>query len=143
MKYTVEQYREKMMKINCNYSLNYREREAAMDSLREEWYKSMEVGDHASVRLYTDHEPCTIIKKTATSLTVRYDKATRDPNWKPEWVPGGFSAICTNQDEQKWIIEEDPNGTTETFRWHKSEGAYVHNGCLLTPGWYKKYDYNF
>ena len=141
--YTLEQYREEREKIYRDHSLNYYGRQAALESLREEWNKSMEVGDRASVHLYTDDNPCTIIKKTATSLTARYDKATRDPSWKPEWVVGGLSAICTNQEDQKWIIEEDPNGATETFRWHKNEGAYMHNGCRLTPGWYKKYDYNF
>ena len=143
MKYTLEQYRAEREKIYDNFDLNYRERQEALDALRLEWYKSLEVGDRASVHLYTDDDPCTIIKKTATTLTVRYDKATRDPNWKPEWIPGGFSAICTNQESQKWIIEEDPNGTTEVFRWSKVNGGYMHNGCRLTPGWYKHYDYNF
>ena len=143
MKYTLEQYRELREAIYDNDNFNYYERQDALNALREEWYKSMEVGDHASVHLYSDDNPCTIIKKTATSLTVRYDKATRDPSWKPEWVTGGFSAICTNQESQRWIIEEDPDGSTETFRWHKKEAAYVHEGCILTPGWYKHYDYNF
>lgn len=121
----------------------YAEREALRLKMFEEWYREMDVGDHAHVHLWTDSEPVTIIKKTRTTLTVRYDKARRDPNWKPEFIPGGFSAHCTNNDEQRWIIEEDPAGRVEVFRWSKRLNAYQNNGCKLLPGWVKTYDYNF
>lgn len=124
--------------------LTYSERERVREEMYQEWYKEMTVGDHAHVLLWSDIEPVTIIKQTATTLTVRYDKAERDPNWKPEWVVGGFSAICTNSSDQRWIIEEDPNGRTEVFRWHRSTGEYVSSsGLRLRPEWHKKYDYNF
>ena len=143
MKYTLDEYRHKQECIYGNRELDYYQRENALEELRTEWYKSLEVGDRASVHLYSDDDPCTIVKRTETTITVRYDKATRDPDWKPEWIPGGFSAVCTNIHDQKWIIEEDPNGATEVFRWSKVNGAWIHEGCRLTPGWYKYYDYNF
>lgn len=134
MKYTVEEF------WNRYYDLPYNEREAAF----EEWYQSIDVGDKVNVLLYSDREPATVIKKTAKTLTVRYDKAHRDPNWKPEWIAGGFSAICTNDNDQKWIIEDDPFGKIEVFRWHKNAGHYISaNGLKLFPGWMKYYDYNF
>ena len=113
-----------------------------MATSRQNGYK-MNVGDRGHIRLYTDIEPCTVIKVTATTITVRRDKATRDPDFKPEWIPGGFSAICTNDHEQKWIITEDPEGEVETFRWSGKQWCYIHNGCRFYPGWKKYYDYNF
>lgn len=122
----------------------YSERAAAEQKMIADWYHEMNVGDHAHVCHYSDVDPVTIIKKTATTLTVRFDKAERDPSWKPEWVIGGFAAHCTNNDEQKWIIEEDPNGQVEVFRWHKRSNRYENTiGEALIPGWMKKYDYNF
>ena len=133
MKCTYEEMRETFFKLSYN----------KRDAYYDEWYKSMEVGDRANVRLYSDVEPCTIIKKTATTLTVRYDKATLDPNWKPEVVLGGFAGHCVNNEDQKWIIEEDPNGRVEIFRFHKNEGRYMSHSCKLYPEWRKFYDYNF
>ena len=127
-----------------NLEGSYEERQAAEAKMFEDWYREMEVGDHAHVNHWSDVSPVTIIKKTAQSMTVRFDKAELDPSWKPEWVAGGFSAVCLNNDDQKWIIEEDPNGKTETFRWHKRSNHFE-NGCgeTLVPGWVKHYDYNF
>lgn len=122
----------------------YAERRVAEAKMIEDWFRELEVGDHAHVCHWSDVSPVTVIKKTAQTMTVRFDKAERDPNWKPEWEIGGFAAHCTNNDEQKWIIEEDPNGKTEVFRWHKSSNHFENTiGETLIPGWMKKYDYNF
>ena len=141
MKMTQAQYKEEMEKIRDID--DWDERQAAKDALLKEYRFGMEVGDKGSVRLYTDSNPCTVIKRTKTTVTVRYDKATRNPDWKPEWIPGGFSAICLNSEDQEWIIEDDENGSTETFYWSDREICFTHHGCRLTPGWYKHYDYNF
>ena len=68
------------------------------------------VGDGATVKLLTDCHACTIIKVTKTTVTVRYDKAILNPDFKPEWVVGGFSAHCTNSEEQTYTYEPDENG---------------------------------
>ena len=143
MKRTREQFIKEYREIGNDLRMPIRERDEKQLALMDEWYHEMEVGDHANVKMYTDVDPVTIIKKTATTLTVRYDKAKRDPDWKPEWIPGGFSAICTNDEDQRWIIDPDPDGRVETFRWHKNEHCYMNGGCRLTPGWRKYYDYNF
>lgn len=130
--------------VRHHLSGSYSERQAAEAKMFADWYHEMEVGDHAHVCHWSDVSPVTIVKKTATTLTVRFDKAERDPNWKPEWVVGGFSAVCLNNDDQKWIIEEDQNGKTEVFRWHKRANRYENQiGERLYPDWQKKYDYNF
>lgn len=105
-----------------------------------DWLNEIEVGDHCHICYYSDVEPCTVIKRTATTITVRKDKAER--KFTPEWVPGGFSAICTNIDKQEWEITEDPNGHVETFRRHK-DGRWYGSGMKLYPEWMKYYDYNF
>lgn len=107
-----------------------------------DWVNELEVGDHAHIRHYSDISPVTVVRRTAKTITVRYDKATKDPTWKPEWETGGFSAICTNIDEQKWIIEEDENGRTETFRL-RQVGWRNYADEKLIPEWEKYYDYNF
>ena len=122
----------------------YEERQAAERKMISDWLHELEVGDHAHICRYSDIDPVTVVKKTATTITVRKDKAVRDPAWKPEFIPGGFSAHCVNNDEQKWIITEDPNGDTEVFRWHKRTNRYENTAEeTLYPGWMKKYDYNF
>lgn len=141
MKMTKEQFRAEFDKTYDIY--DWRERQLAQDKIVHDYNISLEVGDKASVRLWSDQNPCTIIKRTKTTVTVRYDKAEQNPNWKPEWEAGGFSAVCTNIEDQQWIISDDENGATEKFYWSDKENCFIHNGCRLTPGWYKYYDYNF
>jgi len=120
--------------------------EDARDAIYTEWLMSMEVGDHAHICHYSDVTPCTVIKKTATTITVRHDKARKSDKWNPQWEVGGFSAICTNNENQDgwWIIEEDPDGYTEVFRYRKSSGRYMNKSDeRLYPDWRYYYDYNF
>lgn len=142
MTISVEEYMAKREAIYKNYELGWLQRAQALDSLWEAYCDGLEVGDRANVCLYTDVNPCTVIRRTAKTITVRYDKGELDPNWKPEIIPGGFCGHCTNQEDQVWILEEDPNGHTETFRRRKN-GWYNRSDCRLTPGWKKFYDYNF
>ena len=141
MKMTKDQFRSEWDKT---YDISgWQKRQEAQDNLLREYNSGLDVGDKGSVRLWSDSNPCTVIKRTKTTVTVRYDKAERNPDWKPEWVTGGFSAICTNIEDQQWIIKDDENGATERFYWSNKENCFVHNGCRLTPGWHKYYDYNF
>lgn len=114
-------------------------------NLRKEWRQSLEVGDKVHICCYSDINPATVIKKTATTLTVRYDKAHLD-GWKPEMIPGGFSAVCLNDSDQigHWIIEDDLDGRTEVFRWSKRHNRYKNRSDeFCEPEWLKYYDYNF
>lgn len=107
-----------------------------------EWWNELEVGDHAHICHWSDISPVTVIARTAKTITVRYDNAELDPAWKPDFILGGFSAHCTNNNEQQWIITENPNGKVETFRLRKI-GWRNKNNEKLYPGWLKRYDYNF
>ena len=106
------------------------------------WWNELEIGDHAHICHYSDISPVTVIKRTAKTITVRFDNAELDPNWKPEFDIGGFSAHCTNNNDQKWIITENPNGRTETFRL-RNVGWRNKSDEKLYPEWMKQYDYNF
>lgn len=120
--------------------------EAMRKQIEAEWLLSLQPGDKAHVCLYTDIEPCTVIKRTASTITIRYDDAKLNGNWKPEFDIGGFAAHCTNNNEQRdgWDIFEDPDGITETFRWSKKYQKWLSkSGCKLRPEWYKHHDYNF
>ena len=58
---------------------------------------NVKVGDGVTICLWSDRHAATVIKVTKSSVTVRQDKATLDPNFKPEWVDGGFDVHCVNQ----------------------------------------------
>lgn len=102
------------------------------------------VGEGATICLWSDREACTIIKVTKSTITVRRDKATLDPEFKPEFIPGGFCAHCTNQYEQTYSYEPDPDGAVHTFYWSRKFGTYGTPGHLrLIRGRHEFYDYNF
>ena len=105
--------------------------------------ENAKIGDGVTVKYYTDRESYTIIGRTKKTLTLQRDKAERK-NWKPNWIPGGFSAICTNCEEQEWEITPDPEGRIIKAYWKPSKDAFYVEGCLLVlPGRKEYYDYNF
>lgn len=102
------------------------------------------VGDGATVYLYSDSHAGTIVKVTKRSVTVRRDKATLDPNFKPEIIPGGFCGHCTNQNEQSYTYEPDENGALTTIYWSKKHNRYgLPGNPQLGKGRHEFFDYNF
>ena len=133
-------------KVNGDNSYPDWSYEEEIAKLRSEWRQSLEPGDHVHICHYSDIDPGTVIKKTKSSIYVRTDKAHLDDKWKPEFIPGGFGAHCTNDGEQisHWVIEEDLDGSVEIFRWSKKYNRYRNrSGEFAEPGWLKYYDYNF
>ena len=97
--------------------------------------RELDVGDGVTMCLYSDKHACTVIAKTAL-----------DPNFKPEFIVGGFAAHCTNQNEQKWTYERDPNGEITKCYWSEKLGRYTTGGdqsVRISPGRHEFYDYNF
>lgn len=98
---------------------------------------------------FTDVHPFEIVKVVSDrTIEVRKMKATLDPEWQPEFAPGGFAGHCTNQNQQRWLYEPDPEG--EIVRLWKSEagkylGKWVCKGRLfqIAPEPKRFYDYNF
>lgn len=108
------------------------------------------VGDRVHYNGWTDVYPGTVVKVTPTTVTVRMDLFQRDPEWKPEWVVGGFGGHCTNQNQQRNIITEGPDSQTVKFTLRTSNGKYVMAGSptrgqtsTLRHGWDAFHDYNF
>jgi hypothetical protein len=106
---------------------------------------NIKVGDGVTMHLYSDAHAGTVIKVTKTTVTVQRDKATLNPNFKPEFVVGGFAGHCTNQNEQTYTYEQNPNVETVVFRWSTKYGSYRNNaqGRKLMKGRHEFYDYNF
>ena len=115
-----------------------------MDAYHLYFKENAQVGDGATVHLYSDAEAYTIIKRTANTLTLRRCKATHADGWKPEYIPGGFSAICINDHEQKWQYEEDENGAIVKANWSNRDCRFrVYGSCTVSYGRHERYDYNF
>lgn len=107
--------------------------------------KNIEVGDGITINLYSDSNAYTVIKRTKSTITIQRDKATLKPEFKPEFVRGGFSCICTNQNDQDYDYEKNENGRIITLRWSNkyntwSTGNY---GSNVSLGRHEFYDYNF
>lgn len=100
---------------------------------------------------YTDREAYEVIRVVSeNTLVVRELDAVLDPSYKPEFVPGGFSAVCTNDREQKWIFSSNENNRTYTIRRKKKQNlkdrelfGYKSLRFVLADEPYKYYDYNF
>jgi hypothetical protein len=102
------------------------------------------VGDGATVNLWSDRHAGTIVKVTKATITIRQDKAIKDPDFKPEWVTGGFSAVCLNSEDQAWSYEPDENGRLYTIHWSRKGNRYGTYGNLTaSKGRHEHYDYNF
>ena len=141
MKITAEMLaakRDELRKITCNGN----KLDEMMRPFVKEMWDGVEVGDGVTVHLWTDSHAYTVIARTAKTLTLRRCKAIR--MFTPEWVVGGFSAICTNQGDQEWAYEEDEYGAIEKAHWSdKKNGFYVNGCCCCSVGRHEYYDYNF
>lgn len=114
----------------------------AVETYHSTYFKeSAEVGDGATVRLWSDSHAYTIIKRTPCTLTLRRCKTIRD--FKPEWIIGGFSAICTNCEDQKWKYEEDEHGEIIVAHWSNKFQRFRYKDMFVSAGRSEYYDYNF
>lgn len=104
---------------------------------------NVEVGQGATVCLYSDRFAGTIIKVTKTTITIQRDKAIPNKDFKPEFEVGGFAGHCVNQDEQSYTYERNEKGTTQVFRWSKKNRRYQKDRIFLSKGRHEFYDYNF
>jgi len=106
--------------------------------------KDPEVGDYLNHLGYSDVNPYKIVEITKSGKTcyVQEVEAERDPNWKPNFVPGGFSAHCTNNHDQKWVYGKLLPGRMAVRKvkvgW---KSAYGRHSLSSNP--LKHYDYNF
>lgn len=122
-------------------------RKAALErALRKELNREIAVGDGVTMYLYSDAHACTVIAKTAKTITIQRDKAILNPNFKPEWISGGFAAHCANQEDQSYTYERDPDGEKIRCYWSEHRGCYTTGGdgsIRIGRGRHEYYDFNF
>jgi hypothetical protein len=94
---------------------------------------------------YSDVNPFEIIRKVSEkTVEIRAMNAERDPNWKPDFVAGGFCGTVINQRDQRWIISSSVEAPVVRIRlgkhgWKDANG----NRYQLADQPRKFYDYNF
>ncbi len=114
----------------------------AVHAYNGDYFKeNADIGDGATVHLWSDAHAYTIVKRTPSTLTLRRCKCT--PTFTPEWEIGGFSAVCLNNDSQTWEYEEDENGEIIIAHWSKKFNRFRYDGMTVTPNRHEFYDYNF
>jgi hypothetical protein len=94
---------------------------------------------------YSDISPFEIVRVISDkTIEVRRMNYTRDPNWKPEIIPGGFCGHCVNQNEQTYTYESVPDAPVFRIRdskngWKCADG----NKFVLSDAPTRFYDHNF
>lgn len=123
----------------------YKEKRNLEKELNGAIANNVKVGDGITLRVYSDCHAFTIIARTEKTLTIQQDKATLKNNWKPEFVHGGFTAHCTNQNEQEYDYEKDAKGQILKIRWSdkKSYWNAPRGYAGISLGRHEFYDYNF
>lgn len=95
---------------------------------------------------YTDITPWEVVRVISDkTIEIRPMDSIRDPNWKPEFVSGGFTANCTNQETQKWIITSSDQWETTRIRFNKHGQWKDKHGqrFVLADEPKRFYDFNF
>lgn len=140
---TEKEFSQKLGAIIDSDWKTLRERGEKIDALIRQAHAEIAVGDGVTLHLHSDAQAYTVIARTKCTLTVQRDKVTRSKDFKPEWVEGGFSAVCTNQDDQKWTYERNPAGAVEKLYLGRKTGRFTYLGKTISIGRYEYYDYNF
>ena len=94
---------------------------------------------------YTDINPHEVVRVVSDkTMDIREMNAERDDSVKMNFVVGGFSAICTNQGDQQWIITSDESAPVIRIRLGKHGWKDKHGRrYVLGEEPVKFYDYNF
>lgn len=103
------------------------------------------VGDGATLSGYSDCHACTVIARTAKTLTLRRDKATLlngTNSGQPDalrFSPGGF--VGHTSGTQRYEYSSDPSGYVVIARLTKT--GWKAQGKALSAGRHEHYDFNF
>lgn len=93
---------------------------------------------------YTDVTPYEILRWVSEkTVEIREMRATLNPDWKPEVIPGGFVGNCANQATQKWLIESDESKRVIRARLGKKGWKSKYGFHCLSDKPKKFYDFNF
>jgi hypothetical protein len=94
---------------------------------------------------WSDVEPFEVVRVISDkTLEVREMDAERDESVKLEFHFGGFSAHCSNQRDQKWFINSNPENRVIRIRLGKKGWKDKHGRKFaLSDKPFRFYDYNF
>ena len=101
---------------------------------------------YANMIGYSDVHPCEVVRKVSDkTLEIRYMNAERDKSVELEFAPGGFSAHCVNNADQKWIITSNEENPVVRIRLSKNRGWQDKYGqrYKLAEAPRRHYDFNF
>lgn len=110
--------------------------------------KGLPEGEYLTETLWTDTTPYKVIARTDTTLTLQEVRVERDPEFKPNFIKGGFAGHCTNQDEQTWLYAGLGDDIVKVrlvkSRYCGSDKLWGSKGReFIANGANRKYDYNF
>jgi len=102
------------------------------------------VGQGATICHYSDSTACTIVWISATrkTIAIQADHAELD-NWKPEMIPGGFSAHCVNNHSQRYRYRPNPEARIRKARLRKDGTYRLVTREKVIEGRHHFHDYNF
>lgn len=91
---------------------------------------------------YSQQYPWVEIARTEKTVTLAKVDVKADPEWKPEMIPGGFAAHCTNQHEQTWLF--DKISETNIMKIRLTKRGWTRGSVKFIEGRANEfYDYNF
>ena len=101
--------------------------------------------NYANHCMYSDVDPYEVVRVISDkTIEIRAMKAERDDSVKLDFHVGGFSAHCSNQNQQKWIITSDETAPVKRIRLGKHGWKDAHGGRYnLSDKPRKFHDYNF
>lgn len=104
--------------------------------------KAALVGKFVNQSFGSDCEPIGKIIGTfgKTGMIIQPWKAEQDPNWKAEFIRGGYAGHCINNYDQKWVYSEVADA--EPIRMRHSAKLFGRNHWIADKP-HKHYDYNF
>lgn len=104
--------------------------------------KNLPEGNYFTEIGYSQSYPWREVSRTAKTVKLAKVNVKKDPDWKPEFLPGGYAGHCTNQSEQTWLFDGVDEGYSKTIRMTKK--GWSHRGVKFTEGRASEfYDYNF
>lgn len=104
--------------------------------------KNLPEGEYFTEHSYSQSYPWVVVSKTEKTKKLAKVVTTRDPDWKPRFLPGGFCAHCENQSDQTWLFDKVDLTYTRVIRLTKN--GWMSKGVRFTINQAVEfYDYNF
>jgi len=99
---------------------------------------------YANMHGWSDVHPYEIVRVISDkTVVVREMVAEKDPEFKPDFIPGGFAGHCTNQSKQTYTYKSCDDGHLMKIRLGKKGWKSQMGRHFLSTEPRKFYDYNF